>query len=500
MSDLVCRENRKPVVQFLSFFLVFLFNLVFFTRVVPLVIYNMDDWMYLYPGSRKLPLPEWGAWNPSRILPEFLMPLTAQLSVNLIFPLTGAFIRSIELGMSLVVSAFVTLYCWMFYRMIVKKTSCKLGLLLTVLFLILHFLVFRTQAEGNDYLLAGYYDTTTFFFYLIPALWNASLVMYFISDDYFRTRKEKSLIVRALILLAVYLGIFSNLFQSVILAVYTGIELLLKSGKKRSFMNWLRQSSFHLSILLLWLVSLVFEFFGGRSQQVGAGSFGALKGQICSSGITLLDRLSDVNGVFVVLLILSVLIWLVTIFSRKTPVCEKKEHRIRGSVFLLCAVLTLVYEWILCSASFPGYIMRGDVLICCFFFLFLFMLAQIRTLTCKKAVFCRYLPLVVFLCFFCTLTPGRTWMIRTNNRLDPAVAREITEEIVSTVVEANGAGENAVDVSVPVFSGDNWPIALYGSGRISDVLYKYGQITKRMEVTFVQDPEMNRRFGLVVPE
>lgn len=219
-------KNKKLWGRLLFFTAVFTTFLVFYTLVVPIVIYNLDDWVGL--AVRRDIFPIWRGWNPSRILPETMMPLTAQLSVYLIYPLTGQFLRSIELGLSITVSAAVTVYAFSFFRLFVRKyhTSELLGMAFTILFLMLHFVIFRTQSEGNDYLLAGYYDTATFFYYLIPALWNGFLVLYLITEDYFHTRATKRYVVRGIVVVAIYFACFSDLYQSGILAIYTGVSLL----------------------------------------------------------------------------------------------------------------------------------------------------------------------------------------------------------------------------------------------------------------------------------
>lgn len=494
----VLAGRKQKITVFFCFFMIFLGFVLFYTRVVPLVIYNMDDWSFL--RFKRNPWPVWGIGNPSRVLPEFLMPLTAWCSAYALGPVTGDLIRSVEIGMAVAVSIAVTAYSWFFYRMMTRKyrTSVKQGILLTVLFVVFHFLVFRTKSSDNDYLLAGFYDTTTFFFYLIPALWNASLVMYFHTENYFRTRTEKPLTARAAVLLAIYFGVFSNLYQSAILAIYTGVDLLLYLVKNRRSLHF-KEMALHIIILVLWVVSLVFEYFGGRAKQVGAQDMDTLMGRLGSSFESLTGRLTDINIVFLVLLVVSLALFIVVSVKRNKSDTDKKHCKDSGG-FLLYTVLLLLYEWILCGASFALYVQRGDVLICAFFFLFLFMITQLNRISSEVKSIRLIFPLTVVICFLCLFTPGRTWLIRTNDRVDAPTARKITSEIVSACVAADEAGEEAVDVSVPMFKGNNWPLSLGGASSVSKALFIYGQTGKKLKITFVPDKEKNKQYGLTIPK
>ena len=57
--------------------IIFVFVVVFYTYFHPLYIFDTDDWTYI--AANRVPLPSTDAWNPTRILPEVLMPLTASL-------------------------------------------------------------------------------------------------------------------------------------------------------------------------------------------------------------------------------------------------------------------------------------------------------------------------------------------------------------------------------------------------------------------------------------
>lgn len=71
---------RKKSV-FIINLLLFIFVLIYFTQISPLVPFDGDDWRYI--GGIRPPFPLWGVWNPTRVLPETLMGSGAILLLSL---------------------------------------------------------------------------------------------------------------------------------------------------------------------------------------------------------------------------------------------------------------------------------------------------------------------------------------------------------------------------------------------------------------------------------
>lgn len=76
------RKNYLPVAFFVG---LFVFFLLYYIVIHPLIPYNSDDWMFM--SANRIALPSIHAWNPSRVFPEFLMPLVSELASFLIYPL-----------------------------------------------------------------------------------------------------------------------------------------------------------------------------------------------------------------------------------------------------------------------------------------------------------------------------------------------------------------------------------------------------------------------------
>ena len=162
--------------------LLFTFLYLFFTVEHPLYIYDSDDWTYI-SYSRHV-WPNIDNWNPTRILPEILMPLAAQLGVSVFMPFTEDYIGSMAYAFATVFSGFIVFYIFSFGKLISNKFSLvgKINTCLMIVIFLLSFLPFMTGTEKNEYLFyTG--SVTTVFYYTIPALLNGAIVLHMLSSD-----------------------------------------------------------------------------------------------------------------------------------------------------------------------------------------------------------------------------------------------------------------------------------------------------------------------------
>lgn len=63
------KNYRVLLVQFVML----LISYVYFSWISPLIPFDADDW--LFSGTLRVPFPIWGAFNPTRALPEVLYPV-----------------------------------------------------------------------------------------------------------------------------------------------------------------------------------------------------------------------------------------------------------------------------------------------------------------------------------------------------------------------------------------------------------------------------------------
>ena len=162
---------------------VFAFFLIFFYRIHPIVLYDGDDWTYISYSRAALPSTKF--FNPCRIFPEVFMSLCGSIAAFAVYPVTGQYMHAQTLVMAIAYSVFISLYVRELVMFLQKKFRLNYtGLLsIAVIFLIFHFMAFRTENSGNTYLFWSK-DATCFFYYNIPILMNLILSMRIIGGGY----------------------------------------------------------------------------------------------------------------------------------------------------------------------------------------------------------------------------------------------------------------------------------------------------------------------------
>lgn len=168
-------RERIAIISFLSLSFCFLF--IFFSQINPIVVFDNDDWAYICYSRPAVPI--WNAWNPSRILPETLMRVCADFGAFILNPFLHDYVFSLTVVFAITVSLFICVYLYRFIKLIKARFGYSIIIVidLSTIFLLFHFLVFRKNEINNEYLFRAI-DATCYFFYIIPALLNASIVLF----------------------------------------------------------------------------------------------------------------------------------------------------------------------------------------------------------------------------------------------------------------------------------------------------------------------------------
>lgn len=116
------------------------------------MVYDADDWTYLAYVRSATPI--WGDWNPAKVFPETVMPFFSTVAVYTLMPLLGDYILAQTVMHALVVSAFITVYVFCFTELVKRVLPVKTAgaVSASALFLLLHFLIFRSRQQDNSYL------------------------------------------------------------------------------------------------------------------------------------------------------------------------------------------------------------------------------------------------------------------------------------------------------------------------------------------------------------
>ena len=453
---------------------------VFFRVVHPIIVFDTDDWWYIYYSRKAWPLP--GTWNPARIFPELLMPLVSEVASYTLYPLSGDFVGSLANMHAMVITGFVYAYIYNFYKLckVCFRCSSKIAISSAALFYLFHFLAFRNQETGNIYLLNAH-NVTCYFYYIIPALLNASLVMWIMRDgfleDFF---SENQIAKKSWFVLLAYLAIFSNLYPSIILSAYCASKLLINFNKP------LKNKAAYLIIVIIWFSSCGFELFGGRAKTVYNNNMSLLS-SVRKTGGLLFRNCLHLNRLFLIILVIGIIFGLLML---------KNHFDCKYMFSLITACLgTIVFEILLCAVTGYDRIGRSDVMISFFFFIFCALGLSLAWAMSNYKKLVLLMPLVLIFVLSEINTEGTTFIESNTPNLDANIAEAITRDIVNQLISADEAGKEEIDLFVPKWeTEDNWPHGYYAEDRFSKALEKHGVINRVIKVHMKPDLSINEKY------
>ncbi len=524
-----CRAGAEKCLFPLSVFLVML---VFFTLLHPIPIMDGDDVIYTVVSRKAVPRP--GEWNPTRMMPELLMGLCGNLAGLAAAAGWGSFIDCQITVLAAMLSVFITGYAAAFRCFLERHLGAGRfsAACLTLLFLLMHFLVFRTMESGNLYMFFSY-DACCVFYYTISALFCCTLILLDMTEPFGALIREDVSPARSgFLLLALYCAVFSNLHGSVILASWFFLRLVMEtlrlkrvqkaegrarkkadtpgiddeeqvtdkvSGRAQSVLKTvLRENGVAASFLLLWVIALALEATGGRAASTGgvpgSASFTLELGLSMSSFAGLLGRCSLF---FRLLLAAMALLAMLVLVIRS----EHVRNRRFAKELVEAAVpggLSLVFILLLCAASDASYAGRPQVMFPVFFSVFLMMTMAASGAIRRWPAAASLLPLAIVFCF--TMTNTRMLTFADSNPLfvDGHVAAALENSIYGQIIDAAKAGETEVTVLVPE-SGEtvsNWPHDGTIAEPMVNFFLKFGLIDHEIAVQIVPSAEVNRQFHI----
>lgn len=455
----LCRKRRWQgrLIETAWLLGLFVFLFIFFNSVHPLAIHDGDDWGYASFTRGALPI--WKYWNPTRVLPEILSPLCVTLAGYVVMPFTGDFFTSITICAAFMVSLMITVYVFLVLRMLKRTCSLTVGkvTLICAVFLVFHFVIFRSQRSENVHLFYSW-NFNTYFYYTIPNLLNASLVMLWETSGGREYLGDKDHVVRqGFVVLAGYLAIFSNLFSSYIIAVYAGVCLLeaLPKLKWKRLYEWFRENAWALLVLTAWFVSAFYEINGVRSNYLGEESNG-LSG-LKQAAWNLVSRMKTLNTVFFRVCAVTVVLALLLLVHSRLRNEEDRHFARRFCRYLMCGVLSGFYLLLLCSGSMQGYIRRPDVIFGGGFFLIVAVILSMAYVVRRMPRSVLILPLLLVVLIFESDTRVNTFCEPNLDGYSATKCNAINQAIMNQILEAAEAGVSEAEIEVP--EGPYWFIS-----------------------------------------
>jgi len=497
-------HNRKESGTRLPYVLfalgVFAFLLVFFFAYRPVMLDNMDDWTYI--SFTRSAVPKWNYWNPSRVLPEILMPFCAQLGVWFVLPFVGDYVLSVTYALNFALCLLITLYICAAACLLKKlmKTSAAMTVLLGTLYLILHFRSWMSPWIPSQHL---FYSgcVTTCYYYTVPALINIAFVL--LIESFRNGRgfwRDERLIAKGFLIAGLYLAVFSNLFASVILAVYAGCSILEHAARaiarKERFGGVLRESALHIGVLLMWLVSAVFELSGGRARSMDSevSLIDRVKDTVSELLITV-ERMEDTT--FWLCTALIVVGFVVALFFGKKGE-EESTYLTLLVRHLFCAGVTLACLIVLSAASEPVYIARMDVLLGVMFHILLAAMLSLAYLLQRWKKLVLLVPLAAFIMGFEVLYHIDSFAHSTPWQIPEKTCIQTNQTFMRQIMDAEEKKLESVTIKVPM--GDpqlfNWPYTTNMGGRMISTLRNQGVIEHLRHIYIDPDPDFYQLFEI----
>ena len=474
--------------------MLFLILVLFFTKITPLVVFDSDDWLYV--SYTRMPVPIWGHWNPSRILPELLMPFVSSLGVFVLYPLTGNYMASLTFAFAVVVSLVVVAYICAAYKLVRNKMKIGswLAFGISIVFLILHFLIFKVNELQNLYLLYAS-DVTCYFYYTIPSLLSFILIAVLelhpewcdLTNGRFRAQK-------ALVLLAAYLLIYSNLYCSYLFTLWCGLRILLKIKKPFSLKKLVGKSVFECLVILAWLVSLVFELSGGRAQDFSEKSIAEKLAQAIMNFAKI-----QYSPVFLIFALVCIAAGGILLFRNRKE--EQTRTTLKNLAYMLVFfALSMVYLVLLSAVTGPNYIARPEVLLGAYTW-GLGILGVLLAYILKKVPAIKLLlPAAIFLLFFELNCYGRAFRANDYGNVNVDTMADIGNNMVQQFIDATEKGEDCLELHIPDLGG-KWPLPQeYIGERISHTLYKHRVIPYEIDTVVVLDDSFNAKYRIQYDE
>lgn len=499
-------ERTRKLYHGLFYLLVFTFLFVWFSRIHALVVFDADDWSYLAYVRKTTPV--WGEWNPAKVFPEVIFPFVSTVAAQLLTPLTHDYITAQTLMHAFVVSLSITGYLWCFSCLLRRcfPLSRLAASLMTLLFLIFHFLALRNEQSGNQYLFYCV-DLNCYYNYLLPCLLNASLVMCLTSNERMQAFLNGGApALRGCFYVVVYFAIFSNLPASGILAAYAGSVLLLEliaRWKQRNWHHVLSENAFPLGVLVAWLVSAVFELSGGRAA-AAAGANSSVFHRVFLSCKYLARVLLDCNRVFqlCVVLVMAAACAALLLSRGKDP--EGLWLRPLCATSLIALAAYCVYLILLCAVVGPATIRRSENLFGLFFCGTLVVMLMLGYLLVRYPRLLLIFPLMLVFLVSDVDTREQTFLESNFAGTRPSICADISRDLIRQLQEADQRGLSETTLRVPVYvtdpeTQDNWPHSLNLMERLPGTLYAHGLISRYIYVIPTPDASMNTQYHLPLP-
>lgn len=481
---------------------IFVFFLIYFTQISPLLPFNGDD--FFFNGSMRVPFPLWGVWNPTRVFPEVFSPICGYVAAFCVYPFTHDYVGAVGLVRAIVVSVFITLFFYLFYKLLKNRFgySNKVAVAAEIFFLLSFFLLFKHLNQSSY---TGFWDADfdSTLFYLVPGLMNASVILWMARyKDLHAQLNSMTILQQGLFLLVLYFVLFSNTQFTIILATYVFFKMATETIKnfkaEKSVVVILQKIWIYISILVVWLLTIMFDVNGGRSGSLTQNQsflvvFKETLGQFKIF-------VSQQNLMFISLGSVLIVVAIFLCITKRDRQAKTLSFAIFNGIF--CLILTTVYLLLAYTKAGSYYAGREDaVWPITFFFLYCVSISAAYVIS-RSRIIKRLTPLLLVLLSLLAFNFNYQPIPSTTGTYDAKTVKAVDNYIIKQIVKADRAGKSKVIVKVPVndknhspkVGTSNWPHSYDMAGELQNALYAHHIIRTRMKIVFKPDYSVNKKF------
>lgn len=519
--DCNVRLYRSNKASILFYSCIFIGLFYFFTNIHPLYIFDTDDWGNMAFGRRLYPSLK--QYNPIKVFPETAMPFVSTVCLKIFYPLTNDYVGSLSIGYSFLYSSVIVVFLLALektIKFIKEQLKQQKKIHEKILpqeqfenyFYVFWVFVLMFSLGANSSYLFREVNVTCIFHYSIPALLNISLVLFLISG-----RSEKQLLIfdnyilNGFFILLLYIAIFSNLFQSVVLSSYIATTIILNVinfiykkiyvTRKNSLLIFFLNNYQYIVYLFIWVGSCLYEANGNRAADIGNTSL--TYNEIVNSIKVFLFQVLPFSNIskltlFFCFIVLSIVICLYRFLKKRLNNLDKNFLTIQMKFsFIFFGVVSF---YILSTIKTGlGYQFRESLIACWSIWIILLCLSAFIYLSC----YCNFIKLImpIYLCAILMLLCTRLPVFDEINFLphqDAKNIKEFSNYVVNQFIQADKNNENNLSLHVPKFkTKDNWPFATYANFAISLSLQGQGITKKFINVTIIPDKKINDKFNIL---
>lgn len=484
-------EKSVILISIIIFGCVFLY----YTIVNPVIPYDYDDWRY-FGFFESDPIPRLGRWNITRILPEYLVPLSGYLAAFIIFPIVGDYLASASIALALLLALFLSTLFVVSYRLF--RVLCESGATCTfvsTMMMILCFAIFKHSPAGNVHMFFA--DTYNLYFcYVLPNILNSIFVLILIRELVLHESLSigsKLSLNTGILFIGIYFCIFSMLFSAGILLSFAVSVVIIRffsafihkqkisQRLKAFFIDLVRNYNIVLIIIAGMGAAMVLELQSGRSNadwdSIYTGSLfsSAFVNRIILSAGGLIGQIKSINK-YVFLIIAFITLAAIICYMRQ----KNRQNRIIG-LALKCFIPLLFLAFFYAIVSAKAGIDRTGLIYCTygmFFFLVLF-ISLTSLYLIEEVPFSRiFFPFISVIMIMIVLN-STSWPYFSFQTEEKA---KITNQVISLIDEASESGHEAIVLYVP----DNYPLPLWATSRLSHTLYFHNITPTKMTILDVK--------------